>query len=58
MFSFHGVGGKYHGNRYLRTSNGGSSLVGDVELASSCMKVGATMQEKFIVLHFRVKSKV
>jgi hypothetical protein len=33
MFSFHGVGGEYHGSRYLWTSDGDLSLVGDVELA-------------------------
>jgi hypothetical protein len=27
------VGGKYHGSRDLRTSNGGSSLCGDEKLA-------------------------
>jgi hypothetical protein len=32
-FSFYGVGGECHENRDLRTSNGGSNLYGDEELA-------------------------
>jgi hypothetical protein len=61
MFSFHGASGEWHGSWGLRTSNGGSSLGGDEELAwwfvpwSSGMLVEATAQEKFIVLPFRVK---
>jgi hypothetical protein len=61
MFSFHGAGGECHGSRDLRYGNDGSSLGSDEELAwcfmtwSSGMVVGATAQEKFIVLSFRVK---
>ena len=33
MFSFHGAEGESHGDRDLRTDNGGSSLGGDEELA-------------------------
>jgi hypothetical protein len=32
-FSFHGAGGECHGSQDLSTSNGGSSLCGDEELA-------------------------
>jgi hypothetical protein len=61
MFSLHGAGGECHGRRDLRSSNGGLFLCGDEELArcfvtwSSSMQVGATAQEKFKVLSFRMK---
>jgi hypothetical protein len=60
-FSFHGAGGECHGCRDMRTSKGGLGLGGDAELTwrfvnwSSDMQVGATANEKFIVLSFRVK---
>jgi hypothetical protein len=61
-FSFHDVGGKWHGSRDLWSNNGGSSLGGEEELAwcfmtwSSGMRVGAIAQEKFKALPFRGES--
>jgi hypothetical protein len=61
MFSLHGASGECHGRRDLRSSNHGLCLRGDEELArcfvtwSSSMQVGATAQERFKGLSFRVK---
>jgi hypothetical protein len=64
-FSFQGEvgGGDWHESRYLRTSNGGSILCGDEELAwcfrihGSSMQVGPTTHVKFNVLPLKVKIK-
>jgi hypothetical protein len=60
-FLFHGAGKECHGSQDLGTNSGGSSLGSDEELAwwfmtwSSGMLVGATAQEKCVVLSFWVK---